>query len=143
MKLKSCRTCKYIGKFPSICNECNRDTNTPFSYYNYTPITVEVGHTQRLNTNNGLNGTYYEIKINFPTKPDKEAYIAECNDITEALKMTPHEYNIFKSVWRKAAARLGNGKKDSKALYDAEKCLFAAKRMVILEEQRIKDETNS
>lgn len=85
--------------------------------------------------NNGLNGTYYEILITNPTNPSRSHYIAECNDIAEALHMTPHEYNILKSVWRKASARLGNGKAGNKALYDAQKCLFAAQRMVILEEQ--------
>jgi len=89
--------------------------------------------------NSGLNGLYYEVEIKYPTNPDKESYLAECNDITEALNMTPHEYNIFKSIWRKATARLGNGKVGNKALYDAEKCLFASQRMVILEKQLLKD----
>lgn len=97
-----------------------------------------VGKTAYIPTkpDSGLNGNYYEVKIKFPTKEDKEPYLAECNDITEALEMTPHEYNIFKSIWRKAAARLGTGKAGGKALYDAEKCLFAARRLVVLETRK-------
>ena len=112
---------------------CHKFLNPlPFTCSDLDCIFVKV-ITILTNKDSGLNGSYYEVKINHPTKPDKEPYLAECNDITEALKMTPHEYNIFKSVWRKAAARLGNGKADSKALYDAQKCLFAAQRMVVLE----------
>ena len=100
---------------------------------------IHAKATKPVAINNGLNGSYYEVEIKYPTKEHKTPYLAECNDIIEALNMTPHEYNIFKSVWRKAAARLGNGKKDSKALYDAQKCLFASQRMVILEHQELID----
>ena len=42
--------------------------------------------------------------------------------------MTFDEGCEFKAIWRTAAARLGNGKPDHKAKYDAEKRLHYAKR---------------
>jgi len=121
--INQCSTCKYtaLTSEQHPCIDCRSGTKWVVA--------------ENTNINSGLNGSYYEVLIKHPTKPDKEPYLAECNDITEALNMTPHEYNIFKSVWRKAAARMGNGKTDSKALYDAQKCLFAAQRMVKIEEQ--------
>lgn len=56
--------------------------------------------------------------------------MAECEDIAEALQLTPNEFCEFKAIWRTAAARLGNGKPDHKCLYDAEKRLHYAGRDV-------------
>ena len=71
---------------------------------------------------------YYLARVPYPQREDQEPYQAECEDIAEALKMTPDEFCEFKAIWRTAAARLGNGKPDHKAVYDAEKRVHYAQR---------------
>ena len=83
--------------------------------------------------NSGAHGSYYSVVVEKPLNPDQVKYIAECNDIIEALDMNFAEGNGFKALWRKAAARQGNGKKDNSALYDAEKVLWSGKRLVAQE----------
>ena len=78
----------------------------------------------------GGSSSYYKVLVEEPTTLE-EAYMAECNDIIEALNMTYAEANVFKAIWRSAAARLGNGKKDSTAVYDAEKCVFFSDRILV------------
>jgi hypothetical protein len=73
---------------------------------------------------------YYLAPVHNPQRADQPAYTAECEDITEALQMTPEEFCEFKAIWRTAAARLGNGKAGTKALYDAEKRVHYAQRDV-------------
>jgi hypothetical protein len=75
---------------------------------------------------------YYLARIDHPQREDEGVgpYQAECEDIIEALAMTPNEANAFKAIWRSAAARLGNGKPDHKALYDAEKIVHYGGRIV-------------
>jgi len=75
---------------------------------------------------------YYLANIEHPQRADEgtKPYRAECEDIIEALCMNPDEANAFKAIWRSAAARLGNGKPDHKALYDAEKIVHYGGRLV-------------
>jgi hypothetical protein len=75
---------------------------------------------------------YYVVPINHPQRADQgvQPYQAECEDIIEALEMNFDEANIFKAVWRSAAARQGNGKPGQKALYDAEKIVHYGGRLV-------------
>lgn len=83
----------------------------------------------------GNSVSYYKTLINDPTTEGMNPYIAECNDIIEALDMTYAEANVFKSVWRTAAARtLGLHKEGNDAKYDAEKAIFFSKRMLVAEE---------
>ena len=81
----------------------------------------------------GGSVSYYQVEITDPTTPGRDPYVAECNDIIEALGMTYAEGNAFKAIWRSCAARnLGKfkaGYKDS--LYDAEKVVFFGERMVV------------
>lgn len=82
----------------------------------------------------GGSTDYYKLRIEHPTTA-KHPYDVECNDIIEALDMNFAEGNVFKALWRRAAARKGKQKKgyvDGK--YDAEKILFFAKR--ILEQEK-------
>lgn len=81
----------------------------------------------------GGSSGYYKVQIKNPTTEFKSPYEAECNDIIEALQMNFAEGNAFKAIWRKAAARLGNGKSGTTALYDAEKVEFFGKRLVTQE----------
>ena len=82
---------------------------------------------------NELSGSlnnYYLVNVDFPQRPDQPAYVAECEDIIEALDLTPNEANIFKAIWRSANARKGDGKPDHKAVYDAEKMVHYSQRIL-------------
>ena len=68
----------------------------------------------------GLSSNYYKLMVGTD--------VVECQDVIEALGLNFAEGNVFKAIWRKAAARLGNGKKGHTALYDAEKMLYFSER---------------
>lgn len=74
--------------------------------------------------------SYYLADVAHPQREGQPPYMAECEDIIETLEMNPDEANIFKAIWRSAAARKGYGKPDHKALYDAEKMIHYAGRLV-------------
>jgi hypothetical protein len=77
---------------------------------------------------------YYKTWISNPTTPGVKPYMAECNDIIEALEMNYAEANIFKANWRRAAARQGKQKRGyTDGLYDAEKMVFFSERVVVQE----------
>lgn len=81
----------------------------------------------------GGSSDYYQVKITNPTTPGRPDYIAECNDIIEALGMNFAEGNAFKALWRRAAHRtLGKRKAGAQedGLYDAEKVEFFGARLV-------------
>lgn len=79
----------------------------------------------------GGSSDYYKVRVHHPTT-GPEPYLAECNDIIEALHMTFSEGNAFKAIWRSASARLGNGKPGTTARYDAEKVVFFGNRMLVM-----------
>ncbi|QOC57695.1 hypothetical protein pEp_SNUABM04_00041 [Erwinia phage pEp_SNUABM_04] len=84
-------------------------------------------------TYTGGSSDYYQVQITSTTTKGRPAYIAECNDIIEALGMNFAEGNAFKALWRRAAQRtLGLTKAGAKAdgLYDAEKVEFFGARLV-------------
>ena len=74
---------------------------------------------------------YYKVKVTCPTSGG-DSYMAECNDVIEALGMNYAEGNAFKAIWRSCAARtLGKKKKGSaNSVYDAEKVIFFGQRML-------------
>lgn len=76
---------------------------------------------------------YYLAEVKNPQRDNQAPYTAECEDITHALQMTPEEFCEFKAIWRTAAARLGNGKPNQKAVYDAEKRVHYANRSLKIE----------
>lgn len=83
----------------------------------------------------GSSVDYYKVEVKHPTTAEAP-YSAECNDIIEALGMNWQEANIFKAVWRRAAAR-NHGKRKAgydNGLYDAEKIVFYGQRLVVLHE---------
>lgn len=87
--------------------------------------------------NTGLSVSYYRVDITDPTSEDIEPYIAECNDLIEALNMTYAEANVFKAIWRKCAAReLGIKKTGNEQIYDAEKCVFFSDRILVTDKRR-------
>lgn len=80
----------------------------------------------------GGSVSYYKALVQNPTEDGRAPYVAECNDIIEALNMDFAEGNAFKAIWRKAAARIGKQKRGyDGGLYDAEKVVFFGERMVI------------
>lgn len=80
----------------------------------------------------GGSSDYYSVPITQPTHPKRQPYVAECNDIIEALNMNFAEGNAFKGLWRMASNRIGNGKPGTTALYDAEKVEFFGSRLVAM-----------
>lgn len=73
---------------------------------------------------------YYLVRVDHPQRENQPPYVAECEDIGDALELTPDEMNIFKEIWRSANARKGNGKPDHKAKYGAEKIVHYAGRIL-------------
>lgn len=73
---------------------------------------------------------YYVVKVNNPQRVEQPPYQAECEDIIHALGMTFDEGCLFKALWRSAAARKGNGKPGNEAVYDAEKMVHYASRIL-------------
>ena len=82
--------------------------------------------------NSGGSCDYYKVAVSNPTTAGNPTYVAECNDMIEALDMTYAEANMFKEIWRTAAARtLGKVKEGNTTKRGAEKILFFAKRNAI------------
>lgn len=71
---------------------------------------------------------YYQANVTYPLNIDQPPYIAECGDIIDALELTFNEACEFKAIWRTATARMGTGKPNQKALYDAEKRVYYAQK---------------
>jgi hypothetical protein len=86
-----------------------------------------IGPTTKLT---GLKVNYYLVNVTHPQREDQPPYQAECEDIILALGMTFDEGCLFKALWRSAAARQGNGKPGHKAIYDAEKMVHYAGRIL-------------
>lgn len=80
----------------------------------------------------GLNN-WYIVPVKNPQRKEQEPYQAECEDIIQALGMTFDEGCAFKALWRNAAARMGNGKPGNTAVYDAEKLVHYANRILAKE----------
>ena len=85
----------------------------------------------------GGSVSYYKAPVAAPLS-GCAPYVAECNDIIEALGMSYAEGNAFKAIWRLCAARtLGVKKRGyTDGLYDAEKVAFFGARMVAQEKGR-------
>lgn len=80
----------------------------------------------------GGSCNYYMVDVKKPTTL-KDAYTVECNDLIEALGLTPQEANIYKEIFRTANERThGNGKDGNNPKRAAEKVLFFAIRHAIL-----------
>lgn len=94
----------------------------------------------------GLNN-WYVVPVKNPQRKEQEPYQAECEDIIQALGMTFDEGCAFKALWRNAAARMGNGKPGNTSVYDCEKLVHYANRILakekIAEEPVVKAVVNS
>jgi len=124
----ACRNCAYdINADLCIINDCDHGLYVDTSLFQDKPE-EPITYTKVLT---GGSSPYYKVKVDHPTTPDTEPYVAECNDIIEALNLSFAEGNMLKALWRRASARQGNGKQgfeDGK--YDAEKMVFFANRIL-------------
>ncbi len=105
-----------------ICGVCNIEHDT-------LPRTMECfnSHGKKLT---GGSSSYYTVTVDRPTSGG-EPYVAECNDIIEALNMEYDVANAFKAAWRIAALRQGKGKPgQDNPTYDAEKLIFFGNRII-------------
>lgn len=85
----------------------------------------------------GSHVNYYLVDVAQPKR--LQPYKAECEDIIEALGMTFAEGCQFKALWRSCAARnLGLHKEgqDADGIYDAEKGVYYAVRVLATRERR-------
>jgi hypothetical protein len=86
----------------------------------------------------GGSVSYYSVPIDHPTDPEKDPYVAECNDVVENLDMSFAAGNILKAIWRYSAAKKFGAKKkgydDPK--YDLEKIIFFAQRLIEMEKNK-------
>lgn len=77
----------------------------------------------------GGNVNYYLAEIPHPKR--LAPYVAECEDIIEALNMTFAEGSAFKAIWRSCAERtLGKLKRGGDSVRDAEKVIYYGGRML-------------
>lgn len=84
----------------------------------------------------GSHCEYYHCEVKHPQNPNqKVGYIANCEDIIQALGLTFDEGCEFKSIWRRGRGRQGFVKAESTALRDAIKAVHYAKRVLALEER--------
>jgi hypothetical protein len=85
----------------------------------------------------GSHCEYYHCPVTHPQNPNQaEPYIANCEDIIQALGLTFDEGCEFKSIWRRGRGRQGFKKAESTALRDAIKAVHYAGRVLALEERR-------
>lgn len=142
---------KYFEKVePSSAEEVEKDsgvdTEEPTSSFNIPPFrdndSARIVPEAETDVYSGTSASYYRIFIDDPTTKGIPPYWAECNDMIEALEMTYAEANVFKSVWRLCAARLGKTKKGyTDGVYDAEKSVMFSKRMLIKEIKKRESKT--
>lgn len=80
--------------------------------------------------NSGSYCDYYQIPVENPQHPAQtEAYVANTEDLIQALQMTFDEGCELKSLVRRANARLGFIKAETTAVRDAAKGLHYAQRI--------------
>lgn len=73
---------------------------------------------------------YYLIEVKHPQREEQPPYQAECEDLIDALALTPDEANVFKEIWRSATRRLGKEKAGHNPTYGAEKMVHYSKRIL-------------
>lgn len=76
----------------------------------------------------GLNN-YWLVTVDKPQRGGP-SYQAEADDLIFALNMTFDEGEAFKAIWRSCTARLGYGKPDNTPLYNAQKLVHRANRIL-------------
>ena len=73
----------------------------------------------------GLSASYYTVPVMSSVHNQGAAYLLECIDALEALRLTYAESNVIKAIWRTASKRVLNVSKAGVTdLYDMEKVFF-------------------
>jgi hypothetical protein len=81
--------------------------------------------------NSGLRVNYYLAQVDHPQREEQPPYQAECEDIIDALGLTPDEANIFKEIWRTANERThGKAKEGNNPLRAAQKLVHYSGRIL-------------
>jgi hypothetical protein len=79
----------------------------------------------------GLRVNYYLVFVADPQREGQPPYMAECEDIIEALNMNFDEANIFKELWRTANERThGKGKAGNNPIRAAQKLVHYSGRIL-------------
>tara|TARA_R110000851_G_scaffold325795_1_gene493961 strand:+ start:220 stop:636 length:417 start_codon:yes stop_codon:yes gene_type:complete len=121
------------------CNSCksesfglgpNRIENESFSIDSLFPKTSQVDVPTKESESSGGSCSYYEAEVYSPALDQTQT--VECKDVMHALGLTHAEINIFKEVWRSAAARKGKQKKGHTQVRGAEKIKFFADENLLL-----------
>lgn len=111
-----------------IAHDGNEYNNTKTTFGNPAFKPANITANVKKPEDSGGSCEYYRVHIPKPTTAIS-SYVAECNDVIETLGMTYAEANIFKEIWRSAAARtLGKRKAGHSEQRGAEKIEFFAKR---------------
>ena len=85
----------------------------------------------------GSHCEYYHCEVKHPQNPNQKiGYIANCEDIIQALGLTFDEGCEFKSIWRRGRGRQGFVKAESTPLRDAIKAVHYSTRVLRFEEQK-------
>lgn len=91
----------------------------------WLPMTEQI-----ITENSGGFVNYYLVEVKYPQRAEQASYQAECEDIIDALAMTPDEANIFKELWRTARARQGRGKEGNTPVRAAQKMVHYSNRIL-------------
>lgn len=98
---------------------------------------VEEPEKEVVGENSGSHCDYYQIVVNDPQNPRQTVpYVANTEDLIQSLQMTFDEACEFKSLVRRANARLGFAKAESTPVRDATKAVHYAKRVLRFEQRK-------
>lgn len=102
--------------------------------FTFTPTqtAAKVGKVE----NSGRHCEYYHCEVTHPQNPNQNVpYIANCEDIIQALGLTFDEGCEFKSIWRRGRGRQGFKKAETTAVRDATKAVHYAQRVLAFEQR--------
>ena len=119
---KSCANCRLAGFECGFCREL-RQREGMSGIVRPDKVETSGGHCE-----------YYHCPVPAPANENQEApYIANCEDLIQALGMSFDEGCEFKSLWRRARARQGYVKGETTAVRDAYKAVHYANRVLAYE----------
>lgn len=114
-----------MQELKDLTDKIDKVPPSDYEFLTYGPSLGKEEHT-------GGSVNYYKVYVTNPTTLE-QPYYAEANDIIESLGLTFAEGNLLKAVWRIAADRNGKKKKGNNSVYDAEKLVFFAERVLAQE----------
>lgn len=124
-----CPTCQLISESAKLRNERADEL-----------VKQEKRRTDAENSElSGGDVNYYLLDIKEPKR--LAPYMAECEDIIEALEMTFAEGNVLKALWRSCNMRVhGHGKRgqDMNGIYDGDKIAYYGERIKVQRQRKVK-----